>query len=442
MTELARTLRDLYDSEGGGTAFALDGLVEADVLEKWLQLGVLGQTSNQTLFLAKVTAGLLDAEIAALRGEGRTPEEIFNLLYNQEAMDSARALERWVDARDSLAFSRETDATRAADGSAIAAEAQSIQAISPWLLVKLANVGPSPEAIRTMIRQAVEGGGESGRLVNPNITLVFGANHYINTVWGYIDGLESVAARGIDVSSTRSVNSLFVSRLDTAVDGLIDKQLETSPGPEDRDLLKHLRGKTAIAHAKKIYQMSRAIFLGEEFLDPESLFADLHPSIENLRERFARLDNGPIQRVLIASSGNKKSRVYSDLIYVLPFFGPHLGNTLPAKTLQILEDRLNRTGMPLRSTALDPIPWMIQQAETIEQWEEAVLSGTGTFRTADEILSLVRERVLALNGTSLTQISDDLRDKGAKAFSQDQVKAYEVFHEKVESLGVCRAYLI
>ena len=65
MTELARTLRDLYDSEGGGTAFALDGLVEADVLEKWLRLGVLGQTSNQTLFLAKVTAGLLDAEIAA-----------------------------------------------------------------------------------------------------------------------------------------------------------------------------------------------------------------------------------------------------------------------------------------------------------------------------------------------------------------------------------------
>ena len=114
MGDLARTLRELYDTEEAGTAFALDGLVDADVLEKWLQLGVLGQTSNQTLFLAKVTAGLLDAEIAALHGEGKTPEEIFNLLYNQEAMDSARALEHWVDARDSLAFSRETDATRAA----------------------------------------------------------------------------------------------------------------------------------------------------------------------------------------------------------------------------------------------------------------------------------------------------------------------------------------
>ena len=435
MTDLARTLRDLYDTEEGGTAFALDGLVEADVLDKWLQLGVLGQTSNQTLFLAKVTVGLLDAEIAALHGEGKTPEEIFNLLYNQEAMDSARALERWVDARDSLAFSRETDATRAADGSAIAAEAQSIQAISPWLLVKLANVGPSPEAIRAMIRQAVEGGGERGRLVNPNITLVFGANHYVNTVWGYIEGLEAVAAKGIDVSGTKSVNSLFVSRLDTAVDGLIDRQLETNTSLSERDLLRHLRGKTAIAHAKKIYQMSRAIFLGEKFQDPQDLFTNLHGSIENLRERFAKLENGPIQRVLIASSGNKQSGVYSDLIYVLPFFGPHLGNTLPVKTLQVLEDRLNQTGMPIRPTVLDPIPWIIQEAETIRQWEEAVLSGTGSFKTADEILALIRDRVLDPNETSLTQISDDLRDKGAKAFAQDQMKAYGVFHQKVESLG-------
>ena len=435
MTDLARTLRDLYYTDEGGTAFALDGLVEADILEKWLQLGVLGQTSNQTLFLAKVTAGLLDAEITALHGEGKTPEQIFNLLYDQEALDSARSLERWVDARDSLAFSRETDATRADDGSAIAAEAQRIQAISPWLLVKLANVGPSPEAIRAMIREAVEGGGKSRRLVNPNITLVFGANHYINTVWGFVDGLEAVASRGIDVSATRSVNSLFVSRLDTVVDGLIDKQLEKSTNPSDRDLLKHLRGKTAIAHAKKIYQMSRTIFLGEEFQDPQNLFTDMHASIESLRERFSKLENGPIQRVLIASSGNKQSGVYSDLIYVLPFFGPHLGNTLPAKTLQVLEDRLNQTGIPMRPTVLDPIPWMVQEADTIGRWEEAVLAGTGTFKTADEILSLVRERVLAPDETSLTQISDDLRDKGAKAFAQDQVKAYEIFHQKVENLG-------
>ena len=434
MNDIARTLRHLYNSEEGGTAFALDGLVETEVLEKWLRLGVLGQTSNQTLFLAKVTAGLLDAEIADLHGEGKTPEEIFNLLYNQEALNSARALECWVDARDSLAFSRETDATRAADGSAIATEAHTIQALSPWLLIKLANVGPSPQAIRAMICQAVQGGGEGGRLVNPNITLVFGADHYVNTVWGYIDGLEALVSAGMDISGIRSVNSLFVSRLDTAVDGLIDKQLESSTSRSERDLLRYLRGKTAIAHAKKIYQMSRSIFLGEAFEDPASLFSDVHSIIRNLRERFTRLRNGPIQRVLLASTGNKQPGIYSDLIYVLPFFGAHLGNTLPAQTLQLLEDRLNRTGVPLRPTIMDPVPWLIQKAETIEPWEEAVLSGGGNGKTADEILSLVRDRVLAPHETSLARISDELRDNGAKAFAQDQMKAYEVFHHKVESL--------
>ena len=138
---------------------------------------------------------------------------------------------------------------------------------------------------------------------------------------------------------------------------------------------------------------------------------------------------------MIASSGNKQSGVYSDLIYVLPFFGPHLGNTLPAKTLQVLEDQLKQTGIPMRPTVMDPIPWMVQEAETIGRWEEAVSTGTGALKTADEILSLVRERVLAPDETSLTQISDDLRDKGAKSFAQDQVKAYEVFRQKVENLG-------
>ena len=435
MTDLVSTLRDLYSTEEGGTAFALDGLVKSDVLEKWLRLGVLGQTSNQTLFLAKVTAGQLDEEIAAHHAEGKTPEEIFNLLYNQEGITSAQALERWVDPSDSLAFSRETDATRAADGSAIAAEAQEIQGLSPWLLVKLANVGPSPEAIRAMIRQAVAGGAEAGRLVNPNITLVFGADHYVNTVWGYIEGLEAAAAQGVEVSSTRSVNSLFVSRIDTAVDALIDSQLDAGISASDQELLRHLRGKTAIAQAKKIYQMSRSIFLGERFDDPEGLFPDLHPVIQDLGESFAKLDDGPIQRVLIASSGNKQAGVYSDLIYVLPFFGPHLGNTLPNKTLQVLENRLNKSGISRRSTILDPIPWLVQEGETIDQWEEAVLSGSSGGKTADKILSLARSEVLVPNGTSLGQISDELRDKGAKAFAADQVKAYEVFHEKVQSLN-------
>ena len=435
MSKVATTLRDLYDAQRQGTAFAIDGLVPTEELEHCLEQGVLGQTSNQTLFLAKVNAGQLDAEIATLHRAGKNPIEIFNTLYDHEAQASARALERWVNPHDSLAFSRETDATRAADAAAIVAEAQNIQALSPWVFVKLANVGPSPDAIRMMLRDAVLMGVRNRRLVNPNITLVFGAHHYVNTVAGYIEGLEAAAAAGADISGVRSVNSLFVSRMDTAVDALIDRQLAATSDAAAQDLLKHLHGKTATAHAKKVYQMSRAIFLGEPFHDPNGLWAELHGTIADLRERFKRLRGAQVQRLLIASSGNKRPNHYSELIYILPFFGPQLGNTLPVKSLASLQERLGRAGIPLRDTVHDPMPWMIQHGETIAAWEDAVLQGGGrSNKTADDILQLVREHVLAPSNTTLTAIADDLRDKGAKAFADDQVKAYELFERKVQSL--------
>jgi len=437
MSMVATTLRDLYDPQRQGTAFAIDGLVPAEELEHWLKQGVLGQTSNQTLFLAKVNAGQLDGDIAVLHKAGKSPIEIFNTLYDREAQASAKALERWVNPRDSLAFSRETDATRAADGAAIVAEAQNIQALSPWVFVKLANVGTSPDAVRMMLRDAVLTGARNRRLVNPNITLVFGAHHYVNTVAGYIEGLEAAAAAGADISGVRSVNSLFVSRMDTAVDALIDRQLAATTDPSKQDLLKHLYGKTATAHAKKVYQMSRAIFLDEAFHDLCGLFTDLHDMIGELRERFKRLRGAGVQRVLIASSGNKRPNHYSEQIYILPFFGPHLGNTLPVKSLANLQERLNHIGIPLRDTVHDPMPWIIQNGETIAAWEEAVMQGGGrSTKSPDEVLRLVRDQVLTPSNTTLTAISDELRDKGAKAFADDQLKAYDLFERKVQSLSL------
>jgi hypothetical protein len=139
--------------------------------------------------------------------------------------------------------------------------------------------------------------------------------------------------------------------------------------------------------------------------------------------------------LLIASSGNKKPGVYSDLLYVLPFFGPHLGNTLPVKSLEILEKRLNDTGIPVRDTVFDPLPWMPQTGDTIAAWEEAVMWGGAEVEPPEQILHLVAERILAPQGVSLFALCDDLRDKGAQAFAQDQMKAYEVFKKKVEALA-------
>ena len=308
-------------------------------------------------------------------------------------------------------------------------------------MVKLANVGANPEAIRFMLRQAVAQSVATGRLVNPNITLVFGAGHYLNTVAGYIEGLEEISAKTTDWSGLLSVNSLFVSRTDTAVEGLIAERLEATTHPAETELLTGLLGKTALAHAKKVYQMFRAIFMGEGFADPYDLYPpEMLATLENLRQRYAALraahpELRP-QRILIASSGNKKPGVYSDLIYVLPLLGEQVGNTLPPATLEALEERLQSTGIPCRDTITDPLPWMPQTGETLTAWEEAIMAGSAPeTKTPDEILHLVRTRILEPSGTDLETICDDLRDKGAQSFAQDQMRAYEIFEAKVQELA-------
>jgi transaldolase len=439
MAVLARTIRELYDPQRKGTAFLIDGLCDEETLVCWLREGVVGQTSNQTLFLARVEAGQLDQRIAHLYSEGKTPEQIFNILYNEEALRSAEAIRRWVDEEHLLGFSRETDATRASEASAIVEEAQEIQSLSPWVLVKLANVGPSPQAIRAMIRDAVAWAArqKSPRCVNPNITLVFGVHHYVNTVAGYIEGLEEVSRHGGAIRTIRSVNSLFVSRLDTAVDRLIDAQLSAQTDALEQTCLRLLKGKTALANAKVVYRVFRAIFLGEPFEDPYGLFVHLQHEIAELAARFRALGpEAPIQRLLIASSSNKKPGVYSDLIYVLPLLGPYLANTLPLETLEALRRKLAEEDFPVRDTVFDPIPWMEQTGQTVAAWEDAVARGGGPGAKApDEVLLLVVEKVLQPAGRTLEQVTDELRDQGAQAFARDQWKAYELFEKKVASLA-------
>jgi len=253
-------------------------------------------------------------------------------------------------------------------------------------------------------------------------------------VAGYIEGLEVAKSEGADISRVKSVNSLFVSRLDRAVDRLIDERLEKGEG--DSTLLRVLKGKAALANAKLVYRLFRTVFLGEDVSDPHGVLGELSDMAIELRERFRKLGPGaPVQRLLIASSGNKKPGIYSELIYVLPLLGPYVANTLPLKTLEALEAKLQAEGIPVRPTILDPLPWIEQTGETISQWERLVIEGGGPdAKSADEVLLLVREHVLEPMGRTLEEITDKLRDRGAEAFARDQLKAYEIFEQKVTEL--------
>jgi transaldolase len=142
--------------------------------------------------------------------------------------------------------------------------------------------------------------------INVNITLMFSLEHYEAVAQAYLRGL----ARHPDPHRVTSVASIFVSRLDVVADRLLERI-----GSADALAL---RGRIAIANAKRVYRRFREIFDGEPFA--------------TLKRRGAR-----VQRPLWASTGTKNVS-YSDVLYLEALIGPDTITTVPPATMDAFRD--------------------------------------------------------------------------------------------------------
>jgi transaldolase/glucose-6-phosphate isomerase len=149
--------------------------------------------------------------------------------------------------------------------------------------------------------------------INVNITLLFGVGRYQEVARAYIDGLSTFAHNGGDPALVSSVASFFVSRIDTMVDGRIEKQLATVTDANDRDELTHLLGTVAIANAKLAYHC---------YLD-----VCRSPAWQSLAAKGAHP-----QRLLWASTSTKNPR-YRDVRYVEELIGQETVNTMTLATI-------------------------------------------------------------------------------------------------------------
>ena len=163
----------------------------------------------------------------------------------------------------------------------------------------------TPEGIPA-ITEAIASG------ININVTLIFSVEAYEATANAYIAGLEQRAARGEAIDRIASVNSVFVSRIDTAVDKLLQAKIERG------ESVQALLGKAGIANLKLTYERFKKLF-GEE--------------------RFAKLalKGARPQRPLWASTGTKNP-AYSDVLYIENVIAEHTVNTVPPATLDALLD--------------------------------------------------------------------------------------------------------
>ncbi|MDO8631544.1 MAG: transaldolase [Phycisphaerales bacterium] len=294
-------------------------IIESGELQRLIDLGVAGVTSNPTIFMKAITgsADYDDAIHAGIDGGVADSAALYERLAIPDVADAADLLRPVYDRTSGVDgyVSLEVNPRLADDTQGTIAEARRLfgELDRPNVLIKVPATDAGVPAIDTLI----------GEGINVNVTLIFSVAVHKRVMEAYLAGLRKLNAIGGDLSRVASVASFFVSRVDTAVDKMIEKRHGETTGV-DRFL-----GKAAIANADLAYARFR------EFFDPSGPFGEL-------KNRGAR-----VQRPLWASTSTKNP-AYADTLYVDNLIAPDTVNTMPPETIEATLDH-GRVGAQLGS---------------------------------------------------------------------------------------------
>lgn len=156
-----------------------------------------------------------------------------------------------------------------------------------------------------------------------NVTLMFAFEVYEQVAEAYLKGLEKRFERGESIKEISSVASIFVSRVDSKIDKLIEAEINNTDDAEQKGNLRELLGKIAIANAKTMYK---------KYLE---LFGDANERWSKLKEKHANP-----QRLLWAST-SVKNPAYPDNYYVEALIGKDTVDTMPPATVDSFRDHGN-----------------------------------------------------------------------------------------------------
>lgn len=278
-------------------------MIESRKIEDLVKAGLRGMTSNPTIFDKSIRlSNDYDRYIEKLSNAGKNAFEIYDELTIKDVQDAADIFRYVYDETDNLDgyVSLEIDPRFAFKVKQTIDEARRlfIKVNRPNVMFKIPATDEGCKAIETLVAEGI----------NINATLIFSIEQYQKTAQAYIDGLKTLLDKRKDPGRVRSVASVFVSRIDTAVDKILDQ----NKGSES------LRGKAAIANSALIFQRYLGIFSADDFKALEKKGAN-------------------IQRVLWASTSTKNP-AYSDLKYVTGLMGKDTINTLPDDTFEAFLD--------------------------------------------------------------------------------------------------------
>jgi transaldolase len=354
-------LRQLYDY---GQSFWFDSLnremiVNGDLKRMIEDDGLRGITSNPTIFHSALSnSDLYDETIAREARQGKSSEEIFYVIAQEDiraacdllrqVYDDSQRTDGFVSLEESPHIAHDTEAS-VRDGHHL------WELIDrPNLFVKVPATAEGVPAVKELLADGV----------NVNITLMFSQENYAAVAEAYLAAMEERQRRGLSLDPVASVASMFVSRIDTKIDGWIDNIVEQELDPDRREALKSLRGNLAIANAKLCYQHYNRFFGSERFL------------------KLAQ-DGARPQRVLFASTSTKDPS-YPDTYYVNALIGRNTVVTMAPAT----------------------VPAFRGHGKTAFTIEEALEEAWEVFSRAEEL------------GLDLDRAMQELQDEGVDRFAE------------------------
>ena len=295
-----------------GQSIWYDGLISKAAFEKMIREdGIRGATTNPTIFEKALNHHDYDADIAVLSRTHKEEEiyQVFALRAVQEVADVFLPVFQETRGLDGF-VSMEVNPLLAFDTEATIHEAKELFYLANRKNIMI-KIPATPEGIPAVQAAIAEG-------INVNVTLIFSINRYEEVMAAYLSGLEKRVNDRKPISSIASVASFFVSRVDTAVDQLLEDKIALENDSNRLALLKSLLGKAGIANSKAAYAAFEKVFSSARFQRLKALGAQ-------------------VQRPLWASTGTKNQN-YSDVLYVEALMGPQTVNTIPPPTLDAFRD--------------------------------------------------------------------------------------------------------
>lgn len=344
-------------------------LLESGKLQKLIDQGLRGMTSNPSIFNQAIgSTNEYDAKITQLKKKGLTTFQIYDELTVKDIQDAAdiflpvyqktNKLDGYVSLEINPLLANKIK-EQADEGLRLFKKVN-----RPNLMVKV----PSTKSGLAVIEELTANG------VNVNVTLIFSLEQYIETAKAYFRGLKKLSAKENDLSRVHSVASVFVSRVDTMIDAVLDERIKNATDVSKKNKLAELKGKAAVANCRVIFEKYKELFNSQEFKDLEKKRAN-------------------IQRVLWGSTSTKNPQ-YSDIKYVTELITKPTVNTIPEPTLNAFLDH---------GTVQEAFTASVKESEKI-------------------IASLKEENIL------ITQVCTKLLEEGLVAFD----KAFETLQSSID----------